>query len=674
MYEMSTRNVGIAVLRRFATGDLRRADLVRDERQEEKLSPSERWLTDLSGWLPVRTVSRARVDAFGSEITARAARLRDMADSDVVERFRTAQQFLHKAHEGALTKAALIDIFACIGAASHRRLGLSPHPVQYAGAHVLLHGQLAEMQTGEGKSLVAAIAAATMAGAGVASHIVSTNDYLAQRDCEEMAPLFAFFGLTDGYIKGGMQPAQRGNAYRQDVCYVSGKELVFDYLKDRLAGHGVTPARVAQLRQWVHGAAAQPPSSDSQALIPALHFAIVDEADSVLIDEARTPMIISRETTGLFEQDILVWAIASARGLRAQRHFRISDRRTVELLPDALAACPAVPKQVRSAWQSAQWQQVLIRQALTALHLFNLDQQYIIIDGKVQIVDESTGRTMPDRSWEQGLHQLIEVKEGLAISSGRETLARMTFQRFFRRYFLLAGLTGTAAEAARELWQVYRLRIVKLPPDKPCRRQRLADLCVNTQEEKWNVVATEAATITTKGQAVLVGTRSVEASEQLSHRFTRLGLPHVVLNARQDQEEHAIVEQAGRSGKITVATNMAGRGTDIKLDAQARNAGGLHVILTEFHDSPRIDRQLFGRSARQGEPGSVRAIIAADDTVLAPLPPFIRAILARSTGWALRLAVRWVQYQAERKALRERMQTLKHDQELSRLIGYAGKH
>ena len=270
---------------------------------------------------------------------------------------------------------------------------------------------------------------------------------------------------------------------------------------------------------------------------------------------------------------------------------------------------------------------------------------------------------MADRSWEQGLHQLIETKEGLALTAGRDTLARMTFQRFFRRYVLLAGLTGTAAESARELWRVYRLRVRRVPTHRPVQRRVLPAICLADAAAKWRAVADEAAAVAACGQAVLVGTRSVEASETVAAEFAARGLVFVVLNARQDADEAAVVAAAGAAARITIATNMAGRGTDIKLDPAARAAGGLHVILTEFHESPRVDRQLFGRCARQGEQGSVRAIVARDDGLFKGLPAAL----------PLTAAVRWAQAAAERRAYVARMQTLKQDQELNRMIGIAGR-
>ena len=667
--------IGDATLARALAGSsFRRADTARDERGAEPGGAAERWLRNLAGWWPPGRERAGAIAALNLAIERQVITLRPLPDDELAQRLAPALAALkaRAAAPGATAaRRALADdrllapVLAGIGEAARRRLGLWPHPVQFAAARVLLSGRLAEMGTGEGKTLVAAIAATAMAASGVAVHVISTNDYLAQRDCEEMSPLFAFFGLGGGVVQGGMQADDRRQAYAHPICYVSGKELVFDYLKDRLAGHGVLPAQLSQLQQLVRpgrdGAGAGRP------LIPALHFAIVDEADSVLIDEARTPMILSREAPGVHPPALLHWAVAAARTLSVGRHFQLLPDRSVELLPGAVAACPPLPDDLPGAWRSATWRAQILRQALSALHLFTLDQHYILADGKVQIVDESTGRVMADRSWEQGLHQLIEVKEGVALTPGRETLARMTFQRFFRRYYLLAGLTGTAAEAARELWTVYRLPVHRLPPNRVSQRRRAPDRWLPDAVDKWQAVAEAAAAASARGQPVLVGTRSVEASEQVAAEFQRRGVAHVVLNARQDAEEAQIVAAAGMAGRITVATNMAGRGTDVRPDAPALAAGGLLVILTEYHESPRIDRQLFGRSGRQGQPGQGAAIVSAADPLLARLPALLRAVLP------LAAQVRWAQSRAEHRALRARMQTLKQDRELNRLIGMAGR-
>ena len=663
-----------ATLARLLAGAaFRRADTQRDERGADTVQRVEEGLRNLRGWLPPRRESRRSVETFRRMVDGVAKEIAAADDAAVAQRFRSELQALKTAAAHRPAEKPLAAVFACIGEASRRRLGLYPHAVQFAGARALLGGRLAEMQTGEGKTLVAALAATAMAGAGASVHVVSTNDYLARRDCDEMSALFAFFGLSGASIQGGMPAEERQRAYRHDVCYVSGKELVFDYLKDRLAGHGELPARVTQLRRMVRADA----GTAGEALIPALHFAIVDEADSVLIDEARTPMIISREAPGLYEPELLRWAVDAARRLEAGRHFTLAAGRRIELRAGAGESCPALPDGVRPMWRSVQWRDLLLRQALAALHLYARDQHYILADGKVQIVDESTGRVMADRSWEQGLHQLIETKEGVDLTPGRETLARMTFQRFFLRYYLLCGLTGTAAEASRELWTMYRLRVWRIPTHRPGRRTRHADRCAATPAAKWRQAADDACAAAARGQPVLVGTRSVEASEQVAAEFARRGVAHVVLNARQDAEEARIVAQAGEAGRITVATNMAGRGTDIKLSAAALGAGGLHVVLTEFHESPRVDRQLFGRSGRQGDPGSVRAVVSAQDSLFMAQPGWLRRLLAALSGPAqkvlLALMVRRAQARAERRARQARLQAFRQDRELHRVIGFAGR-
>lgn len=661
--------------RRLAGVAFRRADTLRDERTQQEEGWVEQLATHLAAYVAVRKVSVAHARRIGAKVEAWGPSLRTLSDEQLRMQFDQAVQAISPLQHLALLKhPAFAQLMACVAQACQRCLGFTPHPVQLAGVEVLLAGRLAEMNTGEGKTLVAAMAATVMAATGAAVHVVSTNDYLAQRDAQEMQALFRFFGLSAGFVIGGMEDEERRPAYRHPVCYVAGKELVFDYLKDRLAGHGLLPTRVAHLQQL--GSETTRPSMQAP-LIPALHFAIVDEADSVLIDEARTPMILSQETPGLHEEALLHWAMAQARQLALGQHFRITVHRQVELLPTAWAACAPLPDGVARVWASRSWQEMILRQALSALHLFQLDQHYIIAEGKVQIVDESTGRIMADRAWEQGLHQLIEVKEGLETTQGRDTLARMTFQRFFRRYYLLSGLTGTAAEAARELRRVYGLGVRRIPPNRPSRRQRLPDQVWADENDRWQAVARDAQAAAARGQPVLVGARSVQASERLSQEFDTLGLSHVVLNARQDAEEAQIVAQAGDAGRITLATNMAGRGTDIKLSAQARAAGGLHVILTEFHESPRIDRQLFGRTARQGDIGTARAIVCCTDGIFKPLSTWQRHLLAITRGWPqrwlLRAGVAQAQSWAEKQALRARMQTLRQDKELSRTLGFAGK-
>ena len=581
-----------------------------------------------------------------------------------------------RAHCARMAKEGFTDVlvaraFAGAREASRRALGKRHHDVQLMGGWTLLHGYIGEMATGEGKTITAGLAASVGAATGAAVHVVTVNDYLAQRDAEENHALFAFLGLTVGVIQGDMDPDERRAQYACDITYVSNKELVFDYLKDRIATKGTLDAHV-RLRAYATGAARLP------VLLRGLHMAIVDEADSVLIDEARTPLIISETLPDELGAELYQQAIAFARRMREGEHYEHKGGQQLYLNPAAdmtewTVGLPGV-------WRSAVWRRELIHKALSALHCFHRDQHYIVADDKVQIVDEFTGRVMPDRSWERGLHQMIEAKEGAEITGQRKTLSQMTYQRFFRRYLLLGGMTGTAREIAAELKGTYDLQVLPVPTHKPSRRLRLADACHATNDARWAAVAARAAELAVAGRAVLVGTRSVEASEILDRLLEEKGVAHTVLNARQDQADAEAVAQAGGRGRITVATNMAGRGTDIKPEADVLASGGLHVILTEFHESARVDRQLFGRSARQGQPGTVEAIVCVDDEVFVrfgqPLHALAQAVARRRgrlPAWLLKLLVRYTQARAEVHNRRVRMQTLKQDRRTSEGMGFTGK-
>ncbi|MFO1369506.1 MAG: DEAD/DEAH box helicase [Marinagarivorans sp.] len=648
----------------YAGPRFKRADTLRDEREDSRSQKIEDFLLRYSGCFQKRRMSQRSIARFGNRIRLAGENKKNLSQGDL---FLSYQQEIQSLIKQPHNPQIIANAFAIVGEACFRVFGYYPHDVQYMGASTLLSGALAEMQTGEGKTLVAGLAATIMASAGASVHVVSTNDYLAQRDAQEMQHLFSFFNLEAGSVIEGMEPQDRCEQYRKNICYVSGKELVFDYLKDRLSGHGFFPHRVAHLKGLFKS------NSNEVPLIPSLHFVIVDEADSILIDEARTPLIISRDAEGIYEPELISWAVEQVKNMQENIHFSIAGDRTITVFDKAIEACTPIPDSVRPVWRTPRWQRVLLKQAITAVHVFNLDQQYILAEGKVQIVDESTGRVMPDRTWEQGLHQLIESKEGLEQSSSRETLAKMTFQRFFRRYFLLSGLTGTASESRQELWEVYGLAVRKIPPNRKNRRFRMPDICTQNTEQKWQCVYEDVIAAINRGQPVLVGTRSVEASEAVSAVLSHYNVDHIVLNARQDNDEAEIIRQAGQSARVTVATNMAGRGTDIKLSEEAREAGGLHVILTEFHESPRVDRQLFGRSGRQGDPGSTRAIVSKQDEV------FKKNALwwsdAPSNGLVsfmplIRLIAQW---RAEQQALKARRQTLKQDKTLHQLIGFAGK-
>jgi preprotein translocase subunit SecA len=495
-----------------------------------------------------------------------------------------------------------------------------------------------------------------------------------------MGPVYDALGLSVGAIRQGMRPPERRAEYARDITYTSNKEIAFDYLRDRLAlGRVRTRVRLA-LEQLAHDR-----SRAERLVLRGLVFAIVDEADSVLIDEARTPLIISAggEIEELEEQ-LYENAIALARELEPETDFTLDVRsRRARLTEAGEARLEALADGIGGMLRGPRRREELVTQALGALHGYQRDVHYLVTEGKVRIVDEFTGRVMPDRTWQRGLHQMIEAKEGCEITAHTEPLARISYQRFFRRYLRLAGMTGTASEVAGELWAVYRLPVARIPTNRPVQRKDWGSRVFATAAAKWTAVVARIRELHEAGRPVLVGTRSVAASEHLAALLSEAGLEHRVLNARQDQEEAEIVAQAGLAGRITVATNMAGRGTDIRLEPSVQAAGGLHVIATERHESHRIDRQLFGRCGRQGDPGSFEAIVSLEDELfqaqarwLAPLAGAQYegvdenvASTSRRRGAAMRAA----QWRAERLHAKVRRSLLKIDERVDNMLAFSGK-
>lgn len=523
------------------------------------------------------------------------------------------------------TIANVARVFALVREATRRQLGFAHYPVQLMGGFVMLRGKLAEMATGEGKTITAMLPAVAAALAGIPVHVVTVNDYLAERDAEQLQPIYAALGISIGLVRHGLEPPARRQAYERDVVYCNNKELTFDYLRDSVA-LGERKERARALVETLIG-----PEQAPAVVMRGLHFAIIDEADSVLIDEARTPLIISRPTAAGEEDALYCRALDVVREMVAGVDYDISMKdRTVSLREPGREKAELLLDVASPVYRSRRARVSLLQKALSALHLFELDQQYIIDgEGKVQIVDEYTGRVMADRQWEQGLHQLIETKENVKTSGGRETLAQITYQRFFRKYLWIAGMSGTVIEVAREMQGVYGLQIVRIATNRPVRRRECKPRVFRTAEKKWRAVVDDARRVQLEGRPVLIGTRSVRASEEIAGRLAAEGVPHVVLNARQDKEEAALVSLAGEPGRITVATNIAGRGTDIKLADGVSERGGLHVILTEYHDSRRVDRQLFGRAGRQGDRGTVIELTSLDDELFAMMVPWLQGALRR---------------------------------------------
>lgn len=568
---------------------------------------------------------------------------------------------------------AVARSFALVQEIAGRKVGLRHYDVQLIGGYALLKGKIAEMDTGEGKTLAATLPAATAAMAGIPVHVVTVNDYLAARDAGQMRPIYEALGLTVGVVVHGMSPEQRRAAYHCDVTYCTNKEAAFDYLRDRLV-MGQVPSNLRLKLEKICG----PSTRTDRLVMRGLNFAIVDEADSVLIDEARTPLIISGETDPADEARRAGEALTLVEGLEQGEHFEVLlDERRIELTHAGRRALKDRAAMLGDLWMGGIRREEAARNALAALNLFNRDEHYLVRDGEIQIIDEYTGRVMADRSWGEGLHQLIEAKESCPVTGRKVPLARMTYQRFFRRYRHLSGMTGTARETAGELWSVYRLPVVRIPTHCKPQRGRQPDMICATAEEKWRRISEIVARLYAEGRPVLLGTRSVVASEHAGDELSKAGLPFVVLNAAQDEEEAEIIARAGTAGRITVATNMAGRGVDIKLAPEVLARGGLHVIMSERHDAGRIDRQLIGRCARQGEPGSTKAILSLDDPLLEHFGNSLLRRMAYLPGfagqWFGRFAFARAQRRAERTHSRMRRDLLKYDQRLNTLLAFSGR-
>ena len=607
-------------------------------------------------------------------IVALEERFAQMADSKLREQ---AHQLREVFRCGRETPSQLELAFALVREVAARQLGERPYPVQVAGALALEAGCVAEMATGEGKTLAATMPATIFGWRGRGCHIITVNDYLAQRDAEWMGKIYRFCGLKVGHIEQGMSSANRREAYWADITYCTNKEVTADFLRDRLAlgrCRGLSSALLAKM-------AGGNSSGIGRLVQRGLHFAIVDEADSVLIDEAVTPLIISGQAPNPEQIETFSQAAKLAAELDSERDYRFDYRyREVELTAAGKQHLNELADPLGGLWRGIRRREELVIQALTAKGLYQQDKHYVIDEGKVVIVDEFTGRLMPDRTWRDGLHQAIEAKETLEVNPPKDTYARVSFQRLFRLYRRLSGMTGTASEAWREFWQIYHLPVVVIPTNRPCIREYWTDTICATESAKWASAVDQIKRLHETSRPILVGTRSVRASENLSQLLRSEGLEHQVLNAVRHAEEAQIVAGAGGAGKITVATNMAGRGTDIKLGRGVAELGGLHVIATERHEAGRIDRQLFGRSARQGDPGSVQAIVSLEDELVQRHAKHLAGSLRRryggsssnkSSGLTPRV-FDLAQRRAQRMALRQRKGVLRSDDWLDEYLGFAG--
>lgn len=571
-----------------------------------------------------------------------------------------------------LTDRRVFQSLAVLREFAARRLAMRPYDVQLFGAWVIVRGQMAEMATGEGKSLTAFLAAATVAMAGVPVHVITTNEYLARRDAEELRPVYESLGLTVTAVVEAMTTDEKRRAYHCDIVYCTNKQVAFDYLRDRLLSRNATgPLSLKFSEAYM----------DQRLTLRGLCFAIVDEADSVLIDEARTPLLLSREHRDLAQEQIYAEAVDIARAMQADKHFRIDERERRITLTDSGVSWLEDRLEGRDGiWSGARHARYLVHQALCALHQFERDTHYLVRDDRVVIIDRNTGRAMADRSWQQGLHQMIECKEGCPPTGQRETLASISYQRFFRRYLHLGGLSGTLGQVRGELRRTYHKRLVRVPTHRPCRRIDTGFKLHLRATDKWLAVLQEVERVHAQGRPVLVGTQTVSDSRLLGAFLTRRRLPHRVLNAQQDHREAHIVARAGMAGRITIATNMAGRGTDIKLGEGVVELGGLHVIATDCHEEYRVDRQLYGRCARQGDPGSLSTHVSLADPLLRSYPSWVRRAIGatmrdgRTPGERVsRAIVRLAQYLGSARNRAERRDVMRREESLGRMLGYTGR-
>ncbi len=571
--------------------------------------------------------------------------------------------------------------FALVREFSSRTIGLRHYDTQVMAAWTLVKGMVAEMATGEGKTLAATLAAATAALAGIPVHVITVNEYLAQRDARIMQPLYGALGIRTGCVTSSMSEQERRAEWACDITYCTNKQAAFDYLRDRL----LMGAEAGGLRFQMESAYRKE-SRMSQLLMRGLCFAIIDEADSVLADDARTPLILTRKIDSQDDNGLFIHALRVAEKLGEGEDFIVDFKARKVLLTEIGQKrlhhiyADTMPSH-RGQWHNAMGCEELVCMALHAVHILEKDRDYIVSDNRVLIIDSNTGRTMPDRSWERGLQQLVEAMEGCPVTGATEQLGRLTYQQFFRRYMRLSGMSGTVREIRNELWSVYGLGVRKIPLHLPCRRTSLPVRIYPSEDEKWAAVTASIRELHSAGRPVLIGTGSVSDSERLSRILGAQGIAHNVLNARQDRQEAEIIASAGRLRQVTVATNMAGRGTDIKISADVAALGGLHVILACCNQARRIDRQLYGRCARQGDPGTCQVMISLDDMLIRQhCPGYIISILKRLLkteipfGQALaRMASSMVQRRIERRHRIMRKALVKQEGANSRLLGFSGE-
>ena len=570
----------------------------------------------------------------------------------------------YRARSGEPLALLLPEGYALVREAGRRTLQMRHFDVQILGGVALFHHSIVEMQTGEGKTLTATLPMYLYALAGNGAMLATVNDYLAQRDAEWMMPLYHALGMNVGIIQTDMQPPQRRKAYHCDITYGTAKEFGFDFLKDRLLLRKIDEGKHDLIGTLLGETDNQ---GTEQPVQREPYFVLVDEADSILIDEASTPLIISaapsEDTKRKAER--YRWAASVVPHFGEKTEYTYDhEKRTVDLTLSGRKKVRALPKPMALNQIGLQDIYEFVQRAILVNRNYHRDEHYVLRNGEVVIVDEFTGRLGEGRKWRDGIHQAVEAKENVEVTCETGQAARVTVQDFFLRFEHLAGMTGTADTSRRELQKIYRCRVVPVPTHRPPQRKRLPTLIFKKESEKWEAIVNEITKVHKEGRPILIGTRTIDKSILLSEKLRQSGIEHNVLNAYQVAEEAEIVAKAGERDKVTVSTNMAGRGTDIKISEEIRQLGGLHVICTEMHESARIDRQLIGRCGRQGDPGTYRQYLSVEDELLK------RAFGKRFTepvALARESLFRRAQRRVERKSYRNRKVMLYYEKERKKM-------
>ncbi len=604
------------------------------------------------------------IDRFGEQIAS-------LPDAELKKRS-LALRYRAKSREPL--NRLLPEAFALVREAGARTLNMRHFPVQLLGGIALHNRSIAEMQTGEGKTLTATLPLYLTALTGHGAHLATVNDYLARRDAEWMRPIYELLGMSVGVIETPMRSDERRREYACDITYGTAKEFGFDFLRDRLLkrrmAEGQTDLMALMLGQ-------RQDTGGDKPVQRTPHFCLVDEADSVLIDEARTPLIISAipNEQQKAEAELYKWAAIAAPRFKEEEHYTFDPKtQVVELTLDGRRLVRNLPRSAATESVGMISLYEAIELAIRANRAFFLDRHYVVRNGEIVIVDEFTGRLAEGRKWRDGLHQAIEAKEQVEVTIATGHAARVTIQDYFLRYPHLAGMTGTAINSARELHKIYKLRVIPIPTNRPPVRKALPTRVFGAAEAKEQAIVAEVAEVHKQGRPVLIGTRSIDKSMRLSRLLQSANIPHQVLTAHQVDKEAEIIASAGARGNVTVSTNMAGRGTDIKLATGVPELGGLHVICTEMHDASRIDRQLIGRCGRQGDPGTFRQYLALDDDILVMgLGPERARVLSdrgKSATGSLDSHVRLfrkAQRKIERRHFRDRRILMYHERERKKM-------